>query len=196
MGWSDAYGKNGTAKSTILGLVAQIFNFERDVIKDKAIGYKTLNDKPFKSQFSEHFRLSDKFDKPGEMDVRYNVYDAYFQKEINDLTLTMTATQGRKHRTVVRNNLAVKLGGNTSRNVTHPVIYLSLKRLLPISERENDTVNNISYLQDNREEFTNYCNEIVGKIEGTNITSTKGLIHSFNRASMLLALFKPRLLPF
>lgn len=171
-------GKNGTAKSTILGLVAQIFNFERDVIKDKAIGYKTLNDKPFKSQFSEHFRLSDKFDKPGEMDVRYNVYDAYFQKEINDLTLTMTATQGRKHRTVVRNNLAVKLGGNTSRNVTHPVIYLSLKRLLPISERENDTVNNISYLQDNREEFTNYCNEIVGKIEGTNITSTKGLIDS------------------
>lgn len=171
-------GKNGTAKSTILGLVAQIFNFEKDVIKNKSLDFKALDDKAFKSQFSEHFRLSDKFDKPGEMDVRYNVYDAYFQKDINDLKLTMTATQGRKHRTVVRNNLPTPHSSNTSRNVTHPVIYLSLKRLLPISERENDTVNNISYLQDNREEFTNYCNEIVGKIEGTNITSTKGLVDS------------------
>lgn len=171
-------GKNGTAKSTILGLVAQIFNFEKDVVKDEALAFKALNDKAFKSQFSEHFRLSDKFDKPGEMDVRYNVYDAYFQKEINDLALSMTATQGRRHRAVVRNNLPVRPGGNTSRNVTHPVIYLSLKRLLPISEREDDTISNISYLQTNRKDFTHYCNEIVGKIEGTNITSTKGLVDS------------------
>lgn len=171
-------GKNGTAKSTILGLVAQIFNFEKDVIKNESLDFKTLGDKAFKSQFSEHFRLSDKFDKPREMDIRYKVYDAYFKKDIDDLKLTMTATKDRKHRTVVRNNLPTPHSTNTSRNVTHPVIYLSLKRLLPISERENDTVNNISYLQNNRKEFTHYCNEIVGKIEGTNITSTKGLVDS------------------
>lgn len=171
-------GKNGTAKSTILGLVAQIFNFEKDVIKDKPLSFKTLNDKTFKSQFSEHFRLSDKFDKPGEMDVRYNVYDAYFQREINNLTLGMTSTQDRKHRTVVRGNLPTPYSSNTSRNVTHPVIYLSLKRLLPIPERENEKVSNIAYLQNNLEEFTSCSNEIIGKIKATNITSTKGLIDS------------------
>jgi len=171
-------GKNGTAKSTILGLVAQIFNFEKDVIKDENLSFKTLNNKAFKSQFNEHFRLSDEFDKPGEMDVRYNVYDAYFQKEINDLTLGMTATQGRKHRTVVRGNLPTPQTTNTSRNVTHPVIYLSLKRLLPIPERENERVSNIDYLQNNLEEFTSCSNEIIGKTRGTNITSTKGLIDS------------------
>uniref|UniRef100_UPI002614B0A0 AAA family ATPase n=1 Tax=Otariodibacter sp. TaxID=3030919 RepID=UPI002614B0A0 len=131
-------GKNGTAKSTILGLVAQIFNFDKDVINDKKLDFKTLNDKPFKSQFSEHFRLSDQFDKPGEMDVRYNIYDAYFKKDINDLRLTLTDTEGRKHRTVVRNNLPTPHSKNTSRNVTHPVIYLSLKRLLPIPNRDGD----------------------------------------------------------
>lgn len=171
-------GKNGTAKSTLLGLVAQIFNFEKDVIKNESLEFKALDDKAFKSQFSEHFRLSDNFDKPGEMDVRYNVYDAYFGKDIDNLKLTMTATQGRKHRTVVRNNLPTPHSTNTSRNVTHPVIYLSLKRLLPISEREEDKVNRIDYLQDNIKEFTSYCNEIVGKTTGKKITSTTGLVDS------------------
>lgn len=171
-------GKNGTAKSTILGLVAQIFNFDKDVIKNNTLNFKTLDNKPFKSQFSEHFRLSNNFDKPGEMDVRYNVFDAYFNKDINDLRLTMTATQGRSHRAVVRNNLPTPHSNNTSRNVTHPVIYLSLKRLLPIPERENDKVNNIDYLQQNVEEFTSCCNEIIGKATGSNITSTTGLVDS------------------
>lgn len=171
-------GKNGTAKSTILGLVAQIFNFEKDVIKSESLDFKTLDDRAFKSQFSEHFRLSDKFDKPGEMDIRYNVYDAYFKKDINELKLTMTATQGRKHRTVVRNNLPTPHSTNTSRNVTHPVVYLSLKRLLPISEREDDKVNEIDYLQENIKEFTGYCNEIVGKTTGKKVTSTIGIVDS------------------
>ena len=171
-------GKNGTAKSTILGLVAQIFNFEKDVVSNKDIYFKTLNNKIFKSQFKDHFRLSDQFDKPGEMDVRYNVYDAYFKKDVTDLKLTMTATKGRSHRTVVRNNLPTEYSSNTSRNVTHPVIYLSLKRLLPIAERTEDSVDNISYLESNSDEFIRYCNEIISKNTGTNITSTTGVIDS------------------
>lgn len=172
-------GKNGTAKSTILGLVAQIFSFEKDVIKNETIShFKTLNDRPFKSQFNEHFRLSEEFDRPGEMDVRYNVYDAYFKEEIKDLKLTMTATDGRKHRTVVRNNLPTQYSENTSRNVTHPVVYLSLKRLLPIPERDNNKVSDIDYIQKNMEEFIEFSNEIIGKTDTTNITSTKGIIDS------------------
>ncbi|WP_367108546.1 AAA family ATPase [uncultured Psychrobacter sp.] len=171
-------GKNGTAKSTILGLVAQIFNFEKDVVGNKDLDFRTLNNKIFKSQFKDHFRLSNQFDKPGEMDIRYNVYDAYFKKDIADLKLTMTATKGRPHRTVVRNNLPTEHSNNTSRNVTHPVIYLSLKRLLPIAERTDDSVDNISYLQSNSDEFIRYCNEIIGKNTGTNITSTTGVVDS------------------
>ena len=54
-------GKNGTSKSTILGIAAQMFNFETDYTKQPVVDlkkYKSLAGKPFSSQFSEHFRLS------------------------------------------------------------------------------------------------------------------------------------------
>lgn len=171
-------GKNGTAKSTILGLVAQIFSFDKNYITDEKIEYKTLNGKQFKSRFSDHFRLSAKHDKPGEMNVSYNVYDAYFKQDIENLKLAMTDTEGRNHRTVVRNNLPSKISDNTSRNVTHPIIYLSLNRLMPVAERNNDQVYDVDYLKDNKQDFISCCNEIIGKHKGTNVTSTKGTIDS------------------
>lgn len=171
-------GKNGTAKSTILGLVAQIFSFDKDYVNDEKIEYETLSGKQFKSKFSEHFRLSSMYDKPGEMSVIYDVYDAYFKQNIENLKLTMPATSGRNHRAVVRNNLPTATSSNTSRNVTHPLIYLSLKRLIPIADRNDDKVYDLEYLKKNQADFVSCCNEIIGKDKGTHITSTKGTIDS------------------
>lgn len=169
-------GKNGTAKSTILGLIAQIFNFEKDYTADTELNYQTLNGKKFKSVFKEHFRLSEKYDRPGDMDVRYQVYDAYFEQEISDLKLGLYNYSDRKknHRTVVRNNLPTPNSENTSRNVTHPVIYLNLKRLYPIAEREESVVDN-TYLTKHKDEFISVCNEIIGK-SNNKITSTEGKV--------------------
>lgn len=170
-------GKNGTAKSTILGLVAQIFSFEKDYTTNTDLkNYQTLNGKKFKSEFKDHFRLSKKYDKPGEMDVSYCVYDAYLKQNIENLTLTLTNTRGRSHRTVVRNNIKAKYSNNTSRNVTHPVIYLNLKRLYPIAERK-ETISNIEYLIDNSQDFTHTCNQILTKTN-RNLTSTQGRVIS------------------
>lgn len=169
-------GKNGTAKSTILGLVAQIFSFEKDYTTDTDLDYQTLNGKKFKSVFREHFRLSQKYDKPGEMDIIYHVYDAYLKQNIENLALKLTNTEGRSHRTVVRNNIETAYSKNTSRNVTHPVIYLNLKRLYPIAEREESVVNN-DYLTAHKDEFISVCNEIIGK-SNDSITSTKGSVIS------------------
>lgn len=171
-------GKNGTAKSTILGLVAQIFSFDKDHASDQKVDYETLSGKQFKSKFSEHFRLSEAFDKPGEMSVIYDVYDAYFKQNIENLKLTMPATSGRSHRAVVRNNLPTATSTNTSRNVTHPLIYLSLKRLIPVADRNDDKVYDLEYLKKNQADFVSCCNEIIGKDKGTHITSTKGTIDS------------------
>ena len=52
-------GKNGTSKSTILGIVAQIFSFSRDQSTNPVTNlknYKTLTNRSFKSAFNEHFR--------------------------------------------------------------------------------------------------------------------------------------------
>ncbi|EXI62812.1 hypothetical protein MHD_06720 [Mannheimia granulomatis] len=167
-------GKNGTAKSTILGLIAQVFNFDKDYVKNTDLNYQTLNGKKFKSDFSEHFRLSEKYDRPGDMNVGYQVYDAYFGQEIPNLRLGLYDYKDRKHRTVVRNNLPTPYSKNTSRNVTHPVIYLNLKRLYPIAERDESVVDN-GYLIQYKDEFISVCSEIIGK-SNNSITSTKGSI--------------------
>ncbi|MDC4685701.1 ATP-binding protein, partial [Acinetobacter baumannii] len=76
-------GKNGTSKSTILGMIAQIFSFDTDYTTKEKLNYKTLAGKSFKSDFAEHFRFSAVHDLPGSMDVEYELYDAYFEQNIN-----------------------------------------------------------------------------------------------------------------
>src|SRR5688500_18307381 len=62
-------GKNGTSKSSILGIAAQIFSFEKDYLKDEKLQFQTITGSSFKSLPAEHFRFSDKYDVRGSMHV-------------------------------------------------------------------------------------------------------------------------------
>lgn len=53
-------GKNGTSKSSILGIAAQIFSFEKDYVKDEQLSFRQITGGAFKSQYSEHFTCSDR----------------------------------------------------------------------------------------------------------------------------------------
>jgi ABC-type phosphate transport system ATPase subunit len=53
-------GKNGTSKSSILSIAAQIFSFEKDYLKDERLQFQTITGSKFKSLPAEHFRFSDK----------------------------------------------------------------------------------------------------------------------------------------
>lgn len=70
-------GKNGTSKSSILGIAAQIFSFEKDYAKDETLGFRQIAGGQYKSQYSEHFRISEKFDVPGSMTVNIELHDGY-----------------------------------------------------------------------------------------------------------------------
>lgn len=173
-------GKNGTSKSTILGIVAQIFSFRRDYSStgDGKIEFRTLQDSRFESLFSDYFRLSEKFDVPGSMDIQFEVYDGAFDKNLNELSLglydTADCTQSRP---IVRGN---KVEGvkNSSRNVTHPVIYLSLARLLPISARSDYNVRDVEYLVENATYFRQLNNRLLKKTSSTLLTATTGTVKS------------------
>ncbi len=181
-------GKNGTAKSTILGLIAQIFSFDTNYATGKKLefidengqisDYRTITGKPFTSKFSEHFRFSKKFDLPGSLDCNYVIFDALLNKEIDTLALSMTNTSGRDFRTVVRGNLTTPFTSNTSRNVTHPIIYLSLKRLIPLAERTKYDSKTIEYLNKNQAEFIRLSNRILGKRTSNSFTATSGTLES------------------
>ncbi|HDW7095302.1 TPA: AAA family ATPase [Yersinia enterocolitica] len=174
-------GKNGTSKSTILGILAQIFSFKKDVSVMPNIdlrSYKTLTDKNFESVFSEHFRFSKKFDKSGDMQVKISVYDAYTGITPPNLELKIyNYTDREKSRPVVRNNTTVD-GINQSRNITHPVIFLSLKRLIPISHRENYDISDIIFFEENKKEIKEIYKYLISKNDSNNITGTTGTINS------------------
>ncbi|WGE48092.1 AAA family ATPase [Actinobacillus equuli] len=170
-------GKNGTSKSTILGIVAQLFNFEKNHSDDSSLkDFKTIEGKSFKSKFGDHFRLSEKFDTARSMKLSAIVFDAY-RKETVKAQLDMTGHNDRRHRMVVR-QLDVEGKIEYSRNFTHPVIYLSLRRLLPIANRDYESTK-YPYLNNklNKEEFLTLSNRMLLKVNASKkLSSTTGTI--------------------
>ncbi|CQJ56065.1 MULTISPECIES: AAA family ATPase [Yersinia] len=175
-------GKNGTSKSTILGIVAQMFNFETDytlVPPDDLRKHKTLADKSFTSDFAEHFRLSSDYDKPSTMNINVHIYDGAEDKELDQLKLGLYLRSGnRTARATVRNNTTTN-GASDSRKVTHPIIFLSLKRLTPISERIKYSEKEVKdFMEENRDEFISYSSSILGRRGAVKLTQTTGTIAS------------------
>lgn len=172
-------GKNGTSKSTILGIIAQVFSFKKDysISPPENLKFKTLTDDNFESVFSDHFRFS-KYDTPGSMDIDFIVYDGASDTTLDELKLKVYDVADRdKVRPVVRGN-KVEGVSNTSRNVTHPVIYLSLARLLPITMRKEYSVRSEEYIRNNADYFQSLNNQILIKRTSNVVTATSGSVKS------------------
>lgn len=167
-------GKNGTSKSSILGIAAQIFSFDRDYEKAQALSFRQIAGGPFKSPYREHFRISDKFDVPGSMTVNIELFDGYSHAPATAKLELMS--RGKLPRPVVRNNSTASGKSNTSRNFTHPVIFLSLKRLFPIADRDYKVID-FEYLDKQKQEFIGLTNELLNR-SSTLATGTGGSISS------------------
>lgn len=166
-------GKNGTSKSSILGIAAQIFSFEKDYANDVDLAFEPIVGGEFKSKYSEHFRISDKYDIPGSMKVNIHLTDGYTAQDATARLELMK--RGAGSRPVVRNNSTVG-DGNTSRNFTHPVIFLSLKRLFPIADRKY-TVKDHDYLMRHKSDFIGLTNALLNRTS-SQATGTAGTISS------------------
>jgi predicted ATPase len=167
-------GKNGTSKSSILGIAAQIFSFDKDYVKDEELSFKQISGQDFKSRYSEHFRISKTFDVPGSMKVNIELYDGYTRTDATAKLELMK--RGKFPRPVVRNNSTAPTTGNTSRNFTHPVIFLSLKRLYPIADRKYKE-KSFPYLDAHQSDFIGLTNELLNR-SSSRATGTAGTISS------------------
>lgn len=167
-------GKNGTSKSSILGIVAQIFSFDKDYVKNEEINFRQITGSIFKSKYSEHFRISNKFDQPGSMIVNIELHDGYTDQ--NATAKLELMKRGKLPRPVVRNNRTREKGKNTSRNFTHPVIFLSLKRLYPIAARKYKVID-FDYLTKHEQYFIGLTNELLNR-QSSQATGTEGTISS------------------
>jgi AAA15 family ATPase/GTPase len=117
-------GQNGTQKTTILGMLTQSFSITEE--DHPMIEENPLSGGNYKSSFSDKFKLSETFDNAGEHEWTLHFKDStppYTIESINRDKAAGTIRFWQK--------------GNKSKGsgyVQLPVIYLSLKRLLPIAE--------------------------------------------------------------
>ena len=167
-------GKNGTSKSSILGIAAQIFSFEKDYVKNENLSFRQIAGGAFKSQYSEHFRISEKFDVSGSMTVNIELHDGYTDQAAT-ATLQLDK-RGKLPRPVVRKNSTAPTSDLASRNFTHPVIFLSLKRLYPIADRKYE-ISDFEYLNRHKQDFIGLTNELLNR-SSSHATGTGGTISS------------------
>lgn len=166
-------GKNGTMKSTLLGLIAHPFSSPNDA--------KDIFGKPLKTAMSEVFRLSLQKDNK---DYKYEIIFLDKDNECFRETIRVYPRENQnenRHRVTVGGNSKGK--GNFSLNTS----YLNLKRLYPIIETNSNPEKNIE-ITDELETFINNFYKIIiqkdsfKKIEAINdknIKSTFGPVDSY-----------------
>jgi hypothetical protein len=119
-------GKNGTQKTTLLGLITQPFSINAN---DAMGGTSPLSGGSYRSAFSDKIRLSPTFDKVGEheweLDITTNQTNPFIIESINrDLRKGTIRFWKKGKREAGDDYLPI------------PVIFLSLKRLFPIAESD------------------------------------------------------------
>lgn len=116
-------GQNGTGKSSILGWIAQLCDF-----KEK---FKRLNGEYFKEDYSKVFRFCPEKDYPYNYKVKFEYDDGGLvlnEKIIKTRFLEASKTAKSRYRTDFDGR------GNA---IDFPVIYLGLRRLIPLATEGN-----------------------------------------------------------
>ena len=122
-------GKNGTLKTTILGIIGQPFSLEDE--NNPMHGEKTIDGYNFRSQFSEKFKLSKEKDKAGEH--KWKLYIDQDIYPIDDGIIEIKSIQRDKDNIRFWN---AKGKARDTGYIQCPVVYLSLKRLYPLGENK------------------------------------------------------------
>lgn len=137
-------GQNGTGKSSVLGLVGHVFTFSNE--------YKTLNNKPFTTEYSEIFRFSNQFDRPKEHD-----YSVHYDRANSISVLSYE----RKEKGNISLRLRVGKSKSKSSKIELPVIYLGLRRLFPLAQEINISQSAGALTPNQIQSYQNFHNEVL-----------------------------------
>lgn len=141
-------GRNATQKTTILGMLGQPFSIS--LANNPLHGEKTVDGYNFRSQFSEKFKISQKFDKIGTHEWTLNLDKNKCGKDHFTVMSISRKQKGKKETLRFWNKESRKAGDGY---IQIPVYYLSLSRLFPIGE----TGKTHAYKINLRKDETDYC---------------------------------------
>lgn len=169
-------GQNGTQKTTILGMLSQSFAITDD-------GHPMKNEKPlsggtYRSSFAEKFKLSETFDIAGEHEWTLYYEDGSIPPyEIQSI-----------YRDKSKGIIRFWKKGDKSKGSNYlqlPVIYLSLKRLLPIAEdstlSESDSV---TLSNDDFEFYKKWFNKILILTREKDQVQSSNYLYSTNKQTL------------
>jgi len=141
-------GQNGTGKSSILGWIAQLCDYKKKK--------KRLNGKPFKEDFKNIFRFCPNNDFINE----YKLVFSYCKptSEIQNEKIITTRHQQQTHKSPERYRTDFDGRGKA---LDYPIIYLGLRRLIPLATEKNIVVNPPILKQSNIKKFSSLSKEIL-----------------------------------
>jgi predicted ATPase len=181
-------GQNGTAKSTLLGMLAQPFSF--GVVRGRTAGdsdhstytknyhglklqeFRDLAGKPFMYDCDDVFRLSEKYD----FGKKYQ-YETKLILPVGEVTnlpgnCLLTKSRDRKKGDTITGMRFVTGPGASHKpgegNFPHPVIYLGLNRLWPLAATEKCTFPDDAISDEDRKWYVSKYNETLCLDENNN----------------------------
>lgn len=165
-------GRNGTLKTTLLGMLAHPFSLETGAMSEEE---PLIGGKKFNSPMSDKFKFSEVFDIPGEHEWSLSINKNVYEKEVytcvseqrtDNKKIRFWSTEGREK------------GMNY---IQCPVIYLSMKRLLPVGEEKRLKVSASSLTEEEKKFYIELHNKILISTEHINDVSS---VDSVNKHSL------------
>jgi AAA15 family ATPase/GTPase len=165
-------GRNGTGKSSLLGLIGHIFDY-----KGKS---RTLSGQKFATEFNKIFRFSLNREKNSEYIYQVLINDG-------DKEIVRDAYFNGYNETEKRFRIYVGKKEKAQGKINIPVIYLGLERLFPIAqEKDKDIEININLINLNDEDkkwYKNCYNSIFASEEPVDLEDCKTYHKRFYSAS-------------
>lgn len=172
-------GKNGTLKTTTLGIIGQPFSLQNSDIP--MYGEETIDGYNFKSQFSEKFKLSTDKDKPGEHLWRLYLTPDIYSNDSGIFELeSIYRDKGKKQ---IR-FWSTKGKDKGTGYLQYPVVFLSLKRLYPIGENKTVELNDYNLSLEEKEILIKWYKEIFTDINRNDFDIKKIKTSSKNSTSI------------
>ncbi|CAL6170729.1 TPA: AAA family ATPase [Vibrio diabolicus] len=168
-------GQNGTQKSTLLGMLSQPFTITDE---DHPLhGELPLSGDNFRSRFKDKFRLSPIFDQAKQHEWTLHLKN-------NNKPFTLESISRDKEKGKIR---FWRKGDRSAGSgyIQLPVIYLSLKRLIPIGEEDDSKISTSTDVTLTEEEnvwFSTYYKKIM--INHSEVLNSVDYVKSPNKATL------------
>lgn len=153
-------GQNGTMKTTLMGMLSQPFSLQTHPVMQEE---RTIDNQKFEKQMQEIFKISPKYDKIGEHNYTLNIDKKFHASETYQcVSVKRIATAGGKETLRFWNAEGRSRGMGF---VQCPVVYLSMKRLLPIGETQVKNVADSVLTDEETQQFILLHNRILSLLD-------------------------------